>query len=100
MFGKSKISFKPSMTAFVIFSTLFISAITYVFWGTWSTDVAFVQPDNGTIHPASWVSQKWLDGITGGMLTPGEICQFVGGAYVWQELQYALAAFASALGVA
>jgi hypothetical protein len=100
MFGKGKISFKPSMTAFVIFSTLFISAITYVFWGTWSTDVAFVQPDNGTIHPASWVSQKWLDGITGGMLTPGEICQFVGGAYVWQELQYALAAFASALGVA
>jgi hypothetical protein len=99
MFGK-KISLKPSTTAFVVFSSLIVSAIIYIFWGTWATDVAFVQPDNGVIHSKFWVLQKWMSDITGGMFTPIEICQLLGGPYIWQELQYAIAAFASALGVA
>jgi hypothetical protein len=98
--GEKKFKFKPSTTAFSVFSMLFVSAVVYIFWGTWGVDSAFVQPDNGTVHSMSWVSKKWIGALTGGMLTPFEMCQSLGGPYVWQELQYAVASLCAALGVA
>lgn len=81
------------------FSALFAGAMAYVFWGTWSSDVTFIQPDCGIIYPADIMVQKWREFCGGGALVPWDLRSLLGGPYVWQELQYAAAMYLAALGV-
>jgi hypothetical protein len=72
----------------------------YVFWGVWALDVTFVQPDNATIYASDFFSRKWCEFAQGSGLVPWECLKLLGGPYVWQELQYALAMYLAMLGVA
>lgn len=85
---------------FVGFTAFFAVAVCCVFWGTWSPAVTFVQPDQTTFYPADFLLRKWNDFCSGGVLVPGDLRFLLGGPYVWQELQYALAMYLAALGVA
>ena len=91
---------KRSLIWFVGFTAFFAALMAYVFWGTWSPDVAFVQPDQPVAHPADFLLRKWSDICGGGSFVPGDIRFLLGGPYVWQELQYAVAMYLAALGVA
>ena len=81
------------------FSALFAGAMTYVFWGTWSPDMTFIQPDCGITYPADFMARKWREFCGGGALVPWELHKLLGGPYVWQELQYAVSMYLAALGV-
>lgn len=81
------------------FTAVFAAAMAYVFWGTWSPDVAFVQPDSAVTYPVDFFSRKWHEFCGGGSLVPWELRYAFGGPYVWQELQYAAAMYLAALGV-
>ncbi len=85
---------------FVGFTAFFAVAVCCVFWGTWSPSVTFIQPDQATSYPADFLLRKWRDFCAGGAIVPGDLRFLLGGPYVWQELQYALAAYLAALGVA
>lgn len=85
---------------FLGFTAFFAVAVCCVFWGTWSPSVAFIQPDQATYYPADFLLRKWRDFCAGGAIVPGDMRFLLGGPYVWQELQYALAVYLAALGVA
>ena len=85
---------------FLGFTAFFAVAVCCVFWGTWSPSVTFIQPDQATYYPADFLLRKWRDFCAGGAIVPGDLRFLLGGPYVWQELQYALAAYLAALGVA
>ena len=90
---------KRSLIWFVGFTAFFAALMAYVFWGTWSPDVAFVQPDQPVTYPADFLLRKWREICGGGSFVPGDIRFVLGGPYVWQELQYAVAMYLAALGV-
>ena len=91
---------KGSWLWFSGFTAFFAAAVAYVFWGTWSPEIAFVQPDQAVFYPADFLLQKWREICGGFAIVPGDIRFLLGGPYVWQELQYALAMYLAALGVA
>ena len=80
------------------FSALFAGAMAYVFWGVWSPDVTFIQPDCGITYPADFMVRKWREFCGGGSLVPWELHKLLGGPYVWQELQYAVAMYLDCCG--
>ena len=84
---------------FVGFTAFFAALMAYVFWGTWSTAVSFVQPDQPLAYPSDFLLRKWREICGGGAFVPGDLRFLLGGPYVWQELQYALAMYLAALGV-
>jgi hypothetical protein len=84
---------------FAAFTLSFVFAVAYVFWGTWSPEVAFVQPDQGIVYPADFISRMFTRIFAGSPFVPGDLRFLLGGPYVWQELQYALAMYLAALGV-
>ena len=89
-----------SLWWFVGFTALFAVVMACVFWGTWSPAVAFVQPDQPVVFPADFLRQLWSDICGGGRAClPSDLRFLLGGPYVWQELQYALAMYLAALGV-
>ncbi|MBQ3098076.1 MAG: hypothetical protein IJC66_07960, partial [Kiritimatiellae bacterium] len=61
------------------FSALFAGAMAYVFWGAWSPDVAFIQPDCGITYPADFMARKWREFCGGGSLVPWELHKLLGG---------------------
>ena len=85
---------------FAGFTAVFAALMAYVFWGTWSPAVAFVQPDQPVAYPADFLLRKWREICGGGAFVPGDLRFLLGGPYLWQELQYALAMYLAALGVA
>ena len=91
---------KCSWIWFVGFTAFFAVAVACVFWGTWSPEVSFIQPDQGICYPAGFLMQKWRDVCGGTAVVPGDLRFLLGGPYAWQELQYALAMYLAALGVA
>ena len=91
---------KRSFWWFAAFTAVFAALMAFVFWGTWSPAVAFVQPDQGVTYPADFLLRKWREVCAGGAFVPGDLRFLLGGPYVWQELQYALAMYLAALGVA
>lgn len=91
---------KDSWKWFLGFTAVFAAAMAYVFWGTWSPDVTFVQPDCAIVYPADFIASKWRSFCSGGALVPWELRSLLGGPYVWQELQYACAMYLAALAVA
>ena len=91
---------KPSTKAFLCFTAVFALCVAFVFWGTWSTDAAFVQPDNPIHYPLDEASRWWAALLSGSRFIPSDLMHVLGGMYFWQELQYALGAYLAALGMA
>ena len=90
---------KRSFWWFAVFTAIFAALMAYVFWGTWSPAVAFVQPDQPITYPADFLLRKWREICGGGAFVPGDLRFLLGGPYVWQELQYAFAMYLAALGM-
>ena len=87
----------------ICFTIVFAVLATYVFWGTWSTSITPIMPDCATVHPLDYGIriQRWLSGwLQTGRFMPSDISVFLISPYVWQELQYALAIYFAALGIA
>ena len=91
---------RPGMVAFLVFTGVYALALAFIFWGAWSMDAAPVAPDCATVHPvndaSAWLARVW----SGSDFVPSDLMHVVGGMYFWQELQFALAAWLAALGVA
>ena len=87
----------------ICFTIVFAVLATYVFWGTWSTSVTPVMPDCATVHPLDYGTRvgNWFSGwLQNGSFLPSDLSVFLLSPYVWQELQYALAIYFAALGMA
>lgn len=91
---------KPAVVAFLLFSGVYALALAAVFWGAWPLDKVPVAPDCHTTFAvddaARWLREVWA----GKDVVPSDLMHVVGGRYVWMELQFALAAWLAALGVA
>ena len=91
---------RPSTIAFLAFTVLYAVCMGYIFWGTWALDKAPVEPDNSIIYPIDEAA-RWFRGVVGGNdFVPSDLMHVIGSMYFWQELQYALAGYLAALGVA
>ena len=85
---------------FLAFTAVFAALAGFVFWGTWSPDVAPVMPDCATTHSANWISD-WIRGFCeNGKFVPDDLKVFLCSPYYLQEFQYAFAAYCAALGLA
>lgn len=91
---------KPAVVAFLLFSGVYALVLAAVFWGAWPLDKVPVAPDCPTIFAvddaARWLCEVWA----GKDVVPSDLMHVAGGRYVWMELQFALAAWLAALGVA
>ena len=91
---------KPAVVAFLLFSGVYALALAAVFWGAWPLDKVPVAPDCPTTcavdDAARWLREVWA----GKDVVPSDLMHVAGGRYVWMELQFALAAWLAALGVA
>ncbi|MBO5940344.1 MAG: hypothetical protein J6R18_04005 [Kiritimatiellae bacterium] len=81
------------------FTAFFSAVMAYVFWGTWSPDVTFIQPDCPILHHKDFFAVKWSQFCSGGAFVPWDLRSLLGGPYVWQELQYAFGMYFATLGV-
>ena len=91
---------RPSTIAFLAFTALYVLCMGGIFWGTWSLDKAPVEPDNPIFYPIDEVA-RWFRGLVGGNdFVPSDLMHVIGSMYFWQEIQYALAGYLAALGVA
>ncbi len=91
---------KPAVLAALVFTGVYALALTLIFWGAWSLDKVPIAPDCGTTfvvdEAAAWVRHV----LSGADFIPSDLMHVVGGMYFWVELQFALAAWLAALGVA
>lgn len=91
---------RPGVAAFLVFTGVYALALAFIFWGAWSMNAAPVAPDCATVHPvndaSAWLARVWA----GCDFVPSDLMHVIGGMYFWQELQFALAAWLAALGVA
>ena len=95
----------PKHAYFAAFSVVFAVLAAFVFWGTWSPDVAPVMPDDNLVHPLSW-AENW-DAVVRKFLSSGK---FIPSDVLWdglfvspyfcQELKYAVALYCAGLGLA
>ena len=91
---------RPSTLAFLALTALYVLCMGGIFWGTWSLDKAPVEPDNPIFYPIDEAA-RWFRGVVGGNdFVPSDLMHVIGGMYFWQELQYALAGYLAALGLA
>ena len=91
---------RPSTIAFLVFTALYVVCMGGIFWGTWSLDKAPIEPDNATFYPINEAA-RWFRGLVGGNdFVPSDLMHVIGSMYFWQELQYALAGYLAALGLA
>ena len=91
---------RPSTVAFLAFTATYAAALAGIFWGAWSLDAVPVAPDCGTTFPADEAA-AWFREVLGGRdVVPSDLMRVLGGGYFWVELQFALAAWLAALGVA
>lgn len=85
---------------FWAFTATFVVAVSYVFLGTWSLDLAPVMPDCAVSFPHHWLKARLAEWLTAGKFVPDDLLVLVGGPYFWQELRYALALFCAAVALA
>ena len=85
---------------FLGFTAVFAALAGFVFWGTWSTDFAPVMPDCPFIHGPGYAAGVFRGMFESGKAVPADIYLFLGSPYFWQELQYVLALYCAALGMA
>ena len=55
---------------FLGFTAVFAALATFVFWGTWSLDFAFVAPDAPMMHSPDWLSDWWRNWRSGSRDAP------------------------------
>ena len=84
---------------FLAFSAVFAALVGYVFWGTWSLDMVPVMPDTWTTYPKTQLVDQLRNFWVSGRFIPDDLKVFLGGPWVWQELQCAFAIYFAALGV-
>jgi len=87
------------------FTAVFAVLMAFVFWGTWSPDVAAVMPDDNVCHPLSFGAQLRgaINGfLTNGKLLPGDAVWYfpIVSRYYLQEFKYAFSAYCAALSLA
>lgn len=85
---------------FLGFTAIFAALAGFVFWGTWSTDFAPVMPDCPIVHGPFDPAGALRGMVVSGKFVPADLCKFLGSGSFWQELQYALALYCAALGMA
>ena len=91
---------RPSTIAFLAQTALYVLCMGGIFWGTWSLDKAPVEPDNPIFYPIDEAA-RWFRALVGGNdFVPSDLMHVIGSMYFWQELQYALAGYLAALGLA
>ncbi len=86
--------------AFWAFAAVFAVAVGWLFAGAWSADLAPVMPDCAVSFPRRWLAARGGEWLANGKFVPDDLLVLLGGPYVWQELRYAVALFAAALGLA
>ncbi len=92
---------EPRKAWFLAFTAVFAVLAGFVFWGTWSLAACPVMPDARMTFPAQgYVGDVLRAWVGNGKFVPWDITAFIGSPYLWQELQYALAAYFAALGLA
>ena len=98
-------AFLKSSRPFLLFTVVFSVLVAFVFWGTWSLDVAPVMPDNVIVHSMAYsdtvaaVVRKFFEQ---GKLIPSDILWdgLLISPYFCQELKYAVALYCAGLGLA
>ena len=91
---------RPSSVAFHAFTVVYAVALAGIFWGAWSLDAVPVAPDCATTFAVD-DAVAWFRGVLrGDSFIPSDLMHVAGGMYFWVELQFALAAYLAALGVA
>ena len=92
---------KPAQAYLLAFTALFAVLAGFVFWGTWSLSACPVMPDTRMTFPVSgYLADMLREWIAKGKFVPWDVTWFIGSPYLWQELQYAVAAYLSGLGLA
>ncbi len=90
---------KPKVIWFAAFTAVFAVCAAFVFWGTWSPEMAPVMPDCPTSYSTYWF-RDWLRAwLENGKFAPAQVINWIGSPYLWTEFQYAFAAYMSALGM-
>ena len=90
---------RPKHAWLLAFTAVFAVLAGFVFWGTWSTEIAPVMPDCATSYSVHWFLE-WLRGwLENGKFAPAEAINWIGSPYLWTEFQYAFAAYMAALGL-
>jgi len=89
---------------FAAFTAVFAVLAAFVFWGTWSPDVAPVMPDDGVWHPLAFSDQfaDWFRGwLASGVFVPVDVFfrPVIASLYWLQELKYVAGLFFAALGL-
>ena len=88
---------------FAAFTAVFAVCAVWLFWGTWSPDFVPVMPDCGWNYPNAFsehLANWWRGWVAGGNFVPDDLKAFLGSPWLWSELQYALALYCAALGLA
>ena len=93
---------KKSFAWFAAFTAVFAVCAAFALWGTWSLDFVPVMPDCNTNFRdwSSSVEGFFRNWITTGKFVPDDLKVFIASPWVWVELQYVLAAYLAALGMA
>ena len=91
---------RPATIAVLALTVLYVVCMGGIFWGTWSLDRAPVEPDNPTFYPINEAAQWFQALVAGHDFVPSDLMHVLGVMYFWQELQYALAGYLAALGLA
>lgn len=87
------------------FTAVFAVLAAFVFWGTWSLDVAPVMPDDTIVHPMAY-ADYWAKSLrkflSSGKFIPSDILWdgLLFSPYFCQELKYAVALYCAGLGLA
>lgn len=95
-----KIGKSDNFRWFLGFTAFFWALMVWVFWGAWSPDAAFVQPDQAIHYPIDEFSRFFSDLASGGRFIPSDLFHILGGMALYQEFAYALAAYLAALAMA
>lgn len=85
---------------FAGFTAAYAVLVAYVFWGTWGLGVVPIMPDCATTFPVDSISDFIAAWRETGKFIPSDIMMFIGSPYFWIELQYAIAGYCAALGLA
>ena len=90
---------------FAAFTAAFAALAAFVFWGTWSLDVAPVMPDDTIVHPMAY-ADYWAKSLrkffSSGKFVPSDVLWdgLLVSPYFCQELKYAVALYCAGLGLA
>ena len=87
------------------FTAVFAVLAAFVFWGTWSLDVAPVMPDDTIVHPMAY-ADYWAKSLrkflSSGKFIPSDVLWdgLLFSPYFCQELKYAVSFYCAGLGLA